>query len=596
MNCHLFEIRSSAVELLDTWTKSSDLPSSLKWWSVTTSSDGQYKTAGSLAVPSASVPGYFFRSNDSGQSWTEADDNWSFYAAVSDFTGQYILAAEYPDGIFFSSDYGQTFAKTSAPASQWYNLATDINGTIFYGASLNDTIYRSLDGGSAWEALNVTGNAAANTAGFYSVSCDGTGQYVYATTFYNANYYGGKGKIYFSNDYGVTWNQSTTVNAGYISIASSFTGQYVYAAANVKGIYRSSDYGQTFTKVNTMSSSLNYFWVATDLSGANVITIISNGPLYYSNNYGTSWTKSNDATTSGNRDWKRVAFNGNGTSIIASIGVGTSTSPSVAGIVIGDIVTVYPSPTPTYYPTYILTETPTMEPTYNVTYIYLGRTQDTSTAPIFSFIIMILIICCCSMSVALYRVRYLCVYYWYRCTGRVPPAYYSDTIPRDDQDLGYAAAATPSHPQAEAEIVNSSTATTAASGRHGPSSVVTVDAVVIEEGIGVQLSNVPVARGATEIPCAFPEPVPVVTTGYAEVVESYAGSTSAPRANRRTIGTSGNRPTPTPVHSITGSQGHHRSRQQSHESSRDQERGQRRTRGGQSNAVARTDNNRTYEV
>ena len=573
---------SSSVDLLDTWTKSTALPSSLNWWAVTTSLDGQYKTAGSLASSSTSTPGYFFISNDSGKSWSESNDNWSFYAAVTDFTGQYLLGAENPDGIFLSSDFGYSFTRTIAPVSKWYNLAINSNGTIFYGASINDTIYRSLDSGNSWEAVSVTGNIQADEAGFYSVSCDSTGQYVMATTFYNSDYYQGVGKIYFSHDYGSTWNQSNTVTAGYISITSSHSGQIVYSAANLKGIYRSMDYGASFTKVNTMSSALNYFWVTTDISGENVITVVSNGRLYYSNNFGTSWTSSKDGATSGNQLWKRVACDGNGTSIIASI--------SSSGIVIGDIVTVFPTPEPTFYPTYIATDSPTYSPTYNVSYIYIGAGDNNTSVPIFSFLVMLLIVCCCSISVAAYRVRYICVYYWYRCTGQTPPSYYSGALPTHDDDIGYAAATiAASHPQAEVEIVDpSGNGGTTASGKP----VVTAAAVIIDDQDSTDLptANMPVARGATEIPSAYPEPVPVVTIGQAEVIESYSGVNNAPRANRRTIGSAGNHPTPPPVHSITGSHGHHRARSQpTQEPDRGHHgHGQRRTRGGGGNSSALT--------
>lgn len=139
-----------------------------------------------------------------------------------------------------------------------------------------DTHWITTDYGSNWNTLNRSGYDISNnvippsygskTATFMKSCMSYTGQYIYiynvqCTT--NSNY----GELYYSHDYGNTWNKWTTVEAqNYIAsgnalagsgqILCSGNGKNVFIAGQAAGTsrlseaiyYRSSDYGVTFNK------------------------------------------------------------------------------------------------------------------------------------------------------------------------------------------------------------------------------------------------------------------------------------------------------------------------------------------------------------
>lgn len=139
-----------------------------------------------------------------------------------------------------------------------------------------DTHWITTDYGSNWNTLNRSGYDISNnvippsygskTATFLKACMSYTGQYIYiynvqCTT--NNNY----GELYYSHDYGNTWNKWTTVEAqNYVAsgntlagsgqILCSGNGKYVFIAGQTASssrlsqaiYYRSTDYGVTFNK------------------------------------------------------------------------------------------------------------------------------------------------------------------------------------------------------------------------------------------------------------------------------------------------------------------------------------------------------------
>ena len=143
-------------------------------------------------------------------------------------------------------------------------------------SALVDTHWITKDYGSNWNTLNRSGYDISNnvippsygskTASFLKACMSYTGQYIYiynvqCTT--NNNY----GELYYSHDYGNTWNKWTTSEAqNYIAsgnalagsgqILCSGNGKYVFIAGQTASssrlsqaiYYRSTDYGVTFNK------------------------------------------------------------------------------------------------------------------------------------------------------------------------------------------------------------------------------------------------------------------------------------------------------------------------------------------------------------
>ena len=99
-----------------------------------------------------------------------------------------------------STNYGVTLAPSSAPSSPWYGIA--VSSSAQYAFALNQiNAYVSSNFGSTWTI--ATGTLGGSSAVYASISCDSTGQYVYAvTTAYK--------EIDYSSNYGSSFGYSAT--------------------------------------------------------------------------------------------------------------------------------------------------------------------------------------------------------------------------------------------------------------------------------------------------------------------------------------------------------------------------------------------------
>ena len=185
-----------------------------------------------------------------------------------------------------------------------------------------DCHWLTTDYGTTWRTLNRTGHDASNniippsygskTATFFKACMSYSGQYIYiynvqCTT--NSNY----GELYYSHDYGVTFNkwvtsEAQTVITGTGQISCSGSGKYVYiAGTNASSAfvyYRSTDYGISFNKditkfpwqSYTLSESstsagpfISYNGDLIVTAGSNTSVTTGNSDLQYSLDYGVNY-------------------------------------------------------------------------------------------------------------------------------------------------------------------------------------------------------------------------------------------------------------------------------------------------------------------
>ena len=183
-------------------------------------------------------------------------------------------------------------------------------------------VWLTTDYGATWRTLNRTGHDASNniippsygskTATFFKACMSYSGQYIYiynvqCTT--NSNY----GELYYSHDYGVTFNkwvtsEAQTVITGTGQISCSGSGKYVYiAGTNASSAfvyYRSTDYGLSFNKditkfpwqSYTLSESstsagpfISYEGDLIVTAGSNTSVTTGNSDLQYSLDYGVNY-------------------------------------------------------------------------------------------------------------------------------------------------------------------------------------------------------------------------------------------------------------------------------------------------------------------
>ena len=189
-----------------------------------------------------------------------------------------------------------------------------------------DCHWLTTDYGATWRTLNRTGQYASDdiiplsygnkTATFFKACMSYSGQYIYiynvqCTT--NSNY----GELYYSHDYGVTFNkwvtsEAQTVITGTGQISCSGSGKYVYIAGTNSSsafvYYRSTDYGisfnkditkfpwQSYTLSESSTSAGPFISYEGDLivtAGSNTSITTGNSDLQFSLDYGINYSDLN---------------------------------------------------------------------------------------------------------------------------------------------------------------------------------------------------------------------------------------------------------------------------------------------------------------
>jgi|WetSurSiteA1Bulk_404760.scaffolds.fasta_scaffold17478_2 hypothetical protein len=265
--------------------------------------------------------------NASGQ-WVQLS-NWNganntIYSITGD--SNYLFVGTYEDGLYRSTNAGETFTKTSLNEYRISSIAVSGNN-VFAGTVFG--LYLSTDKGNSW-SLNSFNNLAI-------LKIFIQGNYIYAATDSYNPY-----KVYFSSNNGVNWVQtnlstqkitSFTYDGCYIYAASKYTlikppiyrstlgdtswtliayvdslspdsrqsvgdlisiGNYIFAGMTnfqmyTRSVYQSSNYG-----VNWIPTSLDEGDVFTlSTTGNNLVAGMYGRGVYLSTNYGENWISKN---------------------------------------------------------------------------------------------------------------------------------------------------------------------------------------------------------------------------------------------------------------------------------------------------------------
>lgn len=317
--------------------------------------------------------------------------NWNFLSdslisilSCNSSTGQYILTVDYNGHVYVSNNYGSTWTLTTSLEISWISCACSSTGQIMYISTQNSGIYYSNNYGSSFIFLTNQPSGYANSN--YFVTCDSTGQKLFAVSSYNgsatpvsyiatatvssggvatwsyptdpvlnnlrwvgiasdstgtnlaavASAFGGtyNSYIYTSTNGGNTWNNfsSTPTNLYWSAITSDSTGRYLAAAAHeqgtyIGGVYTSNNYGSTWTLT---SLPTNFIWNSISSNSTGQILLATatyqnptNGGLYLSSDYGYTWVLQNNIPQ--NVAWFSSCIGGNST-------IGQSLYASVDGV------------------------------------------------------------------------------------------------------------------------------------------------------------------------------------------------------------------------------------------------------------------------
>lgn len=199
------------------------------------------------------------------------------------YNSSYIFAGTSINGVYRSSNNGQSWTQTALNALDIYALAIN-SGTLFAGT--DTCIYMSTNNGQSW--THPTIQYGSGTTRSFAVS----GSYIYAAD---------DNGVDRSTNNGLNWISSTYHNNGRVVAAN---GQYVFVGDNNSFVYRSTNYGQNWSQ-----SPLNqtYYIGSMAINGNNIFVGTGGNGVYRSTNNGLNWTQ----TSLNNKLVNALAVTGN---------------------------------------------------------------------------------------------------------------------------------------------------------------------------------------------------------------------------------------------------------------------------------------------
>ena len=297
------------------WTAVTDVPPLTPWSSVSISSNGVNAIVCSGFENISQLEGaesYIYYSNDSLVTWHESTitSNYLFSVSISD-TGYALACGWYMSYayqtnygyIYLSIDNGQSWNTVKSDGLSWDTIAISKNGEYAIAGNNTNIYYSSLTVGFAiWTPCNLSGTLK-------GLSMSSSGLYALAS--------GGSKHVFWSNDYGHTWTESSTKNSDYlVSVSISSTGQYGIAISYSSSYY-SSDYGITWLESNLTIETLEVGSGSVSISSTGQYCLacignvfVYNMYIYYSSDYGQTWTAS--LSTSEPNGWQSVSISGTG--------------------------------------------------------------------------------------------------------------------------------------------------------------------------------------------------------------------------------------------------------------------------------------------
>ena len=119
-------------------------------------------------------------------------------------------------------------------------------------------------------------------------------------------------KIYYSTNYGVTWNASTTTfgSLTWQSVTCSADGSRMVAVATGNKPYLSTDFGANWGSMSAGTSG-NWTAIASSVDGSRLVGTISGSSIQVSANSGASWT-----TVSATKSWTGAACSADGMTMV----------------------------------------------------------------------------------------------------------------------------------------------------------------------------------------------------------------------------------------------------------------------------------------
>jgi photosystem II stability/assembly factor-like uncharacterized protein len=172
-------------------------------------------------------------------------------------------------GVYRSADAGSSWVQINIGLTNQNVLSLAVLGTDRLFAGTNGSgIFESQDAGATWSPIT---NSAVSTLAVYSLCISGSGEL-----------YAGSGNgAYYSPDMGTTWTDITRGITAFDMMAIAADEPYLFTGTMDRGVFRSSDNGQTWTNVYP-TGDFTYLFI-------NSAGHVFSGPLK-STDRGDNWT------------------------------------------------------------------------------------------------------------------------------------------------------------------------------------------------------------------------------------------------------------------------------------------------------------------
>jgi photosystem II stability/assembly factor-like uncharacterized protein len=219
----------------------------------------------------AGLPQYLIKSTNYGSDWDtsyQAYENNNFINKIKmNSLGEVFTSVKFW-GLIKSTDYGSSWARIGLPDGLIENIILSPNSTLFSIAYMAG-LFRSTNNGASWEWIDHFGG---------DLMVDDMGNIYCQRLFY----------IMRSTDNGLTW-VSNYVNANIYKFFYNHNNKIFFATTD-RLLYRSSDFGNTWTIINLNFPSISDYVLD---SSDNIYIVNDSNLLYKSEDEGMTWNQIN---------------------------------------------------------------------------------------------------------------------------------------------------------------------------------------------------------------------------------------------------------------------------------------------------------------
>lgn len=192
--------------------------------------------------------------------------------------------------VYTSTDYGVTWtALTGGPIQAW-EMCCSSDGSFVAGVNSTGTFYYSTNYGSTWNTVSIDGG----NAYLVSCSCSSDGTKVILAEYYNSSTYAA-GQMWFSTNSGASFSATYPQTSSWVNVKLTPDGTKAFAVSANSNmyVYVGTISGSSISwsqKTSGLPSGAGYA-LACSNNGAKVVACIGGNPdLYKSSDYGATWT------------------------------------------------------------------------------------------------------------------------------------------------------------------------------------------------------------------------------------------------------------------------------------------------------------------